>query len=167
MSGRPTLGELIGKQFPTEKVPMIIQWMENAHVITRQSDGSFSLTHDANVVLIEPNINLSVERFATHVTRLLRSGLTNLRSNDESMRNLERSSHVRHLPVKYVPAFLALAKELGQAFLDSIDGYLESRADDNSGEPTVAAGLHIYTYYGSPSQREAFPSRDNPADDGA
>jgi hypothetical protein len=151
--GTPTLTELVERRFPKEDVPEIIRRMqEEVHVVKRHPDGSFRLTRAASLVLVGPNVTSAAQRFATIVTRLFWSGLTNLRSGgDETFTNLERTSHIKHLPVKYIPTYLRLAKELGQALLESINSYLEDHDDPTSIDPTVEAGMHIYTYYGSPT----------------
>jgi hypothetical protein len=150
-NGDPSLSQLLEKQFTKKDIPKAVKWMERAKVVKRLTSGKFVLTRNANLVMIDPSITLAVERFATHATRLLWSGLANFRSTDTRMRNLERSAHITNLPVKFIPVFLELAKQLGQEFLDGIDAYLEDHADANSADATVEAGMHIYTYYGSPT----------------
>lgn len=166
--GTPTLAELISKHLPDDSVEAGLRWMEWANVITLCPDGSYVLTRQMNLVLVGPDISLAVERFATNVTRLFWSGLRNLKSAaNQSARNLDREARVTHLPERYAPAFLAFAKESAQAFLSVIDNYLESHDDPSTSEPTLEAGMHVYTWLGSPTTgpraRASFDSTDSQA----
>ena len=152
IDGTPTLTDLIRRHLPDESVESVLRWMQWAKVITHCSDGSYILTRQTNLVLVGPDITLAVDRFATNVTRLFWSGLRNLKSAaDQSSRNLDREARVTHLPARYAPAFLAFAKDNAQVLLSIIDNYLESRDDPATSEATLEAGMHVYTWLGSPT----------------
>ena len=142
--GNCTLRELIAERFPHKKPEVVLSWMQENGVIARQLDGSFALTRHS--VLIRDSQALEMERIATLATQYLETGLYNLRTRDESCRNLDRTARVFDLPGKYVPQFRQMVQEQTQAFLETIDNWLESRNAPNSGEAGVEAGVHSYAY---------------------
>jgi hypothetical protein len=145
-----SLRELIARRFPDKNTEDVLAWMEANGVVARQLDGTFTLTRRS--VVVGDSRALALERMVTLATEFLQTGLHNLKKAENEERRPDRISRVFHLPEKYRSQFRELVNEQMQAFLETVDSWLESRNDPNSAEPCVEAGVHSYVFI-APARR--------------
>jgi hypothetical protein len=143
------LAKLISKRFSPDRVETILSWMLNNKVIRRLKNRRFELVEGRSVLLRDSvRQSQAMARAAVIVPRYLQIVLRNAATDDLEAREVERDAGILVLPEKYVPLWRALVRERVQAFLESMDNWLEDHASADDAEPVREVSIHVHGYIG-------------------
>jgi hypothetical protein len=143
------LFDLMRKRFAAEKVESTLSWMLHNKVVRRLKDKRFELV-EGRPVLLRGTVRQSqaLARAAVIVPQYLQVVLRNAATADLDLREVERDAHILMLPEKYVPLWRSLVRERVQAFLESMDNWLEDHASNDDAEPVREVSIHVHSYIG-------------------
>jgi len=165
MSGaKPSLTGLVHSQNRRADAKGVITSMLNAGLLKKHGKAAYLPTREsATVQLLDP---LSVDHIAKAVIRLVETASRNVENSRGKVSLIERYAHVPDLKASDARAFAAFSRQQGQACLDTIEDWLESRqlkplsqrsyASGNG----VTAGVHIFAYLGEPILRKKRVARN-------
>jgi hypothetical protein len=140
----PSLEHLIARRFVGKGVADALNQIKLMHFLKESRSGHL-LPPSVQSLIIGGHGRLSRERVALRVGQLLATATHNTQASQASDMQFERVAHVRRLAVKHIPRFRAYVRVHGQALLELVDAWLEDHVSQR-GEPSVAAGVHLYQY---------------------
>jgi hypothetical protein len=152
--GRNSLGALIGKRVPPAHVGRALRWMSKRGVIHRRVDGRYVLQQQ-RTVFVGARDPLYLAWAAAHAIRRLKTALENWKTENPSMRQLDRITRIFDLPEEEVPSFREFAKNRAETCLEEIDNWLEDHRAREGRQRRVEAGVHVYGYVGGPQKGSA------------
>jgi hypothetical protein len=140
---------LMSRRFSAEKIGPALNWMLNNKVIRRLKDRRLKLVR-GRPVLLRGRVKQSqaLARAAVVVPQYLRIILRNAATADLNSREVERDARVLFLPEKFVPLWRSLARERAQAFLESMDNWLEDHASSDDVGAVREVSIHVHCYTG-------------------
>jgi hypothetical protein len=147
----------VRSQRPTADVKGILDAMINTGLIKKVSGNRF--VPIKSVATISEMHPLTVDHVAKTVMRLVETVHRNTQRRLESTRLIERYAHVPDLDPATARSFAAFSRQQGQAYLDSIEDWLESRRANRPSaraaptKKSVSAGVHIFAYVGRKGHR--------------
>lgn len=170
----PNLVSLVLSQDKNTDPKAVIRSMLNAGLLKKRAPRSYLPAKDsATVESLDP---LAIDHIAKTVMRLVETASQNISKSRDKLQLIERYAHVPDLTKTEARAFAVFSRQQGQACLDSIEDWLESRQVKQSSRTVVAgrginAGVHIFAYLGSSAsarkkavqsglRRRATPSRE-------
>lgn len=154
----PSLTSLILSQEKDADPEEITRSMLNAGLLKKKGLRSYLPEKDsATIESLDP---LSIDHIAKTVIRLVETASQNISKSREKPKLIERYAHVPDLSKSQAKAFADFSSQQGQACLDAIEDWLESRQVKSAhtgvaGNDGINAGVHIFAYLGSsPSARK-------------
>lgn len=150
--GRLSLRNLVIKVDPDADVAQVLRGLKDAGLIRKTANGRYLPTTSAAV--IPPLHPWAAEHTAKSVVRLVSTVRRNSSLDSDTPPLLERYSYVPDLDPAEAKAFAEFARSQGQAYLDTLDDWLEQRrARTIASSPKrpigIAAGVHLITYLGN------------------
>jgi hypothetical protein len=148
---KPNLPSLIHSQSRTADAQGVLASMINAGLVTRRPDASyFPAKESATIAALDP---LCVDHIAKAVIRLLETASRNTANDRDKVPLIERYAHVPNLSKSEARRFATFSRQQGQACLDTIEDWLESRQTDSrqrgvASAKGVSAGVHIFAFLG-------------------
>jgi hypothetical protein len=155
VNGRePNMTSLILSQDRRADVKAVIRSMVNAGLLRQNRSKSYFPEKDA--ATIESLDPLAVDHIAKTVMRLVETATRNVAKSRDKLQLIERYAHVPDLTMSQARAFAAFSRQQGQACLDAVEDWMESRQTtraDTTKKPRngVSAGVHIFAYLGEPA----------------
>jgi hypothetical protein len=155
---KPNLPSLIHSQSHAADAQAVLKSMINAGLVTRRRDASYlPAKESATIDALDP---LSVDHIAKTVIRLVETASRNIASTRGKVPLIERYAHVPDLSRSEARAFAIFSRQQGQACLDTIEDWLESRQAGSrpSGSAStkgVSAGVHIFAFVGKAPARKS------------
>lgn len=150
--GRNCLRRLVERIDPDVDSMEILRNLKQVGLIRRNKDGRYLPTASATVI---PRLHpWATEHAAKSVIRLVSTVFRNASREADDPPLLERYSYVPDLPPEERKLFAEFSRSQGQAYLDTIDDWLEQRRAQKlrSGgrQPRrgIPAGVHVITYLG-------------------
>jgi len=150
--GRNCLRRLVEKLDPDIDPMEILRNLKHLGLIRRTKDGRYLPTASATVI---PRLHPWVtEHAAKSVIRLVSTVSRNASREADDPPLLERYSYVPDLHPEERRAFAEFSRAQGQAYLDTIDDWLEQRraprlrSGRRQSSRGVPAGVHVITYLG-------------------
>lgn len=150
--GRNCLRRLVERLDPDVDPMEILRNLKQVGLIRRNKDGRYLPTASATVI---PRLHpWATEHAAKSVIRLVSTVFRNASREADDPPLLERYSYVPDLPPEERKVFAEFSRSQGQAYLDTIDDWLEQRRAQKmrSGRRKprrgVPAGVHVITYLG-------------------
>ncbi len=146
-----TLSSLIRSQRRKANPEDVIKSMVNAGLLRSCGPDSYMPAKDsATIETLDP---LSVDHIAKTIMRLVETASRNTAESKNKLSLIERYAHVPDLTKSEARAFAAFSRQQGQACLDAIEDWLESRqvnsvAQESMQSRGVNAGVHIFAYLG-------------------
>lgn len=156
--GRNCLRLLVQKLDPDVDSMEILRNLKQVGLIRRTKDGRYLPTASATVI---PRLHpWATEHAAKSLIRLVSTVFRNASREVNDPPLLERYSYVPDLSHEHGKAFADFSRSQGQAYLDTIDDWLEQRRAQKSGSGRrqvrrgIPAGVHVITYLGdNPASR--------------
>jgi hypothetical protein len=150
--GRVSLRNLVFKVDPDADAVQVLRGMKDAGLIRKTASGRYLPTTSAAV--IPPLHPWAAEHTAKSVVRLVSTVRRNSSLDSGTPPLLERYSYVPDLDPAEAKAFAEFARSQGQAYLDTLDDWLEQRRARPTGSSPkrpigIAAGVHLITYLGN------------------
>jgi hypothetical protein len=152
----PNLTSLILSQDDRANSSDVIRSMLNAGLLRKSGRGLFSPARDA--ATLESLDPLAVDHIAKTIMRLVETATRNVAKSRDKLQLIERYAHVPNLTRSQAKAFALFSRQQGQACLDTIEDWLETRQTNQSKSPRKAsrgvnAGVHIFAYLGEPAPK--------------
>jgi len=162
----PSLSSLVLSQSKKANSADVIKSMINASLLRPHKVGMYLPAKDsATIETLDP---LSVDHIAKTVMRLVETASRNVAKSKNKLSLIERYAHVPDLTKAEAKAFAVFSREQGQACLDAIEDWLETRqVRRTSGESMqskgVNAGVHIFAYLGDSGEAKQKTARSKAA----
>jgi uncharacterized protein DUF6502 len=151
-----TLETLIKRRLPAAHVPAAIHWLETNGIIT--SDGDGIVTARRRHLIARPGSgSLLIERALTMAAYYLGTVLYNHAGGGRETYP-DRVAFVAKVPARHLKRFRQFVLAQGDAYLETVDNWLEGHRADGSGEPVVGMGVHMYLF--STPERKRSASRE-------
>ncbi len=147
----PSLASLISSQSKKAIPADVTRAMINSRLLRPDRRGMYLPAKDsATIDLLDP---LSVDHIAKTVMRLVETASKNVSKSKNKLSLIERYAHVPDLSSSEARAFAVFSKQQGQACLDAIEDWLETRQVGSVPSASVKsrsvnAGVHIFAYLG-------------------
>ncbi len=147
----PSLASLISSQSKKAIPADVIRAMINSRLLRPDQRGMYLPAKDsATIDSLDP---LSVDHIAKTVMRLVETASRNVSKSKNKLSLIERYAHVPDLSKSEARAFAVFSKQQGQACLDAIEDWLETRQVGSVSKASVRsqgvnAGVHIFAYLG-------------------
>lgn len=143
----PSLASLIRSQYKNADVLDVLAAMKASGLIRKSGARKYLPTRDA-ATITQLNV-LAVDHIAKTVMRLVETATRNTQRSDGGARLIERYAHVPNLASRESRAFAAFSAAQGQACLDTMEDWLETRRVRGSAGKAkggVSAGVHIFAF---------------------
>jgi hypothetical protein len=158
----PSLESLVLSQNRRADPKEVIGSMLNAGLVRRIRPRYYLPTKDsATIDSLDP---LAVDHIAKTIMRLVETASRNVEKSRHKVQLIERYAHVPNLTKSEANAFAQFSRQQGQACLDAIEDWMETRQlKPTSGRVAanvgINAGVHIFAYLGGPAvaRRKAVP----------
>lgn len=137
---------LMSRRFAPEKIGAALDWMLDNKVIRQLKDKKFALVKGRPVLWVKQSQALA--RAAVVIPQYLRIVLRNATTSDFNSKEVERDARVLFLPERFVSLWRSLARERSQAFLESMDNWLEDHASTDDAGPVREVSIHVHCYTG-------------------
>jgi hypothetical protein len=158
----PSLSSLISSQSKKANPADVIKSMINASLLRPYKLGRYLPAKDsATIESLDP---LSVDHIAKTVMRLVETASRNVTKSKNKLSLIERYAHVPDLTEAEAKAFAGFSRQQGQACLDAIEDWLETRQVGSMSRGSrqskgVNAGVHIFAYLGGTGVVKRKPTR--------
>lgn len=145
----PNIESLVLGQDRNANVGNVILSMLTAGLIRKKRNNTYLPMKDsATITTLDP---LSVDHIAKTVMRLVETASRNTGHSRKRIQLIERYAHVPDLSRREARAFAVFSRQQGQAYLDSIEDWLEIRQIRNANGSVkrgggVSAGVHVFAY---------------------
>jgi hypothetical protein len=147
---------LIGSLDPSADASEVLRNMKMVGLIRKTKGGRYLPTASATVI---PGLHpWATEHAARSVIRLVSTVFRNANRDGGEAPLLERYSYVPDLNPEEGREFADFSRSQGQAYLDTLDDWLEQRRVRDSGlaprnrKRGIAAGVHVIAYLGDGAQ---------------
>lgn len=159
-SSRHSLASLVRSENRQVNVTDVVAAMKRLKLIRRLTDGRYRpTTRLATIQELDPVL---AEHVCHSLGRLLMTVSNNTRSKVSGLRLIERSAQVHDLPQNKLSEFRDFANAQGEAFVSSMNDWLESRRARNGSRArssVAQAGIHLFAFTDqTPKQRRSRPS---------
>jgi len=146
-SGRHSLASLVRSESREVEPKDVVTAMKRLKLVRRVAGGRYRpTTRLATIQELDPVL---AEHVCQSLGRLLMTVSNNTRSRTNGLRLIERSAQVHDLPRSRLGEFRDFANTQGEAFVSSMNDWLESRRARN-GEwtklRTAQAGVHLFAF---------------------
>lgn len=149
----PSLASLILSQNRNADANAVTRSMLKAGLLKKKGAKSFLPAKDsATVASLDP---VSIDHIAKTVIRLVETASQNISKSKGKVSLIERYAHVPNLAKSEASAFADFSRQQGQACLDAIEDWLESRqlkqpiVNSTRPELGMSAGVHVFAYLGN------------------
>ncbi|MBS0366969.1 MAG: hypothetical protein JSR67_14220 [Proteobacteria bacterium] len=143
------LRRLVGRRFQQRRIPDAVKWMKENRIVRKTRRNTYALATGRQMVYSSKHRHrIGVERAAVLVSQYLGVALRNAFAANPHIRDIDRDARVYFLPEKYVPLWREVVRERAQAFLESIDNWLEDHARHARAGNVREVALHCYSYTG-------------------
>jgi hypothetical protein len=164
IKGKNSLRSLIRTLDPSADALEVLRNMKMVGLIRKTKGGRYLPTTNATVI---PGLHpWATEHAARSVIRLVSTVFRNANREGNDPALLERYSYVPDLSPEEGRNFADFSRSQGQAYLDTLDDWLEQRriretalARRSRGRG-IAAGVHVITYLGDGTQVQHRPKRE-------
>jgi hypothetical protein len=145
----PTIESLILSQDKRADVSRVVRSMLDSGLMRARKDHKYvPKKESAMITTLDP---LSVDHIAKTVMRLVETASRNTGKSRGKLQLIERYAHVPDLARRESKAFALFSRQQGQAYLDSIEDWLETRQTRNQRGSAkrgsgVNAGAHVFAF---------------------
>lgn len=159
-SSRISFASLVRAENKQVDVTGVVAAMKRLKLVRRLADGRYRpTTRLATIQDLDPVL---AEHVCHSLGRLLMTVSNNTRRGSNGLRLIERSAQVHDLPYAKLSEFRDFANAQGEAFVSSMNDWLESRRARNGARVrsrVAQAGIHLFAFADkTPHPRKARPS---------
>jgi hypothetical protein len=165
VKGKNSLRNLIRALDPSADASEVLRNMKMVGLIRKTKGGRYLPTASATVV---PGLHpWATEHAARSVIRLVSTVFRNANRDGDDPPLLERYSYVPDLSPEEGREFAEFSRSQGQAYLDTLDDWLEQRRIRDSGVASgnrkrgIAAGVHVIAYLADGAEVKQAAKRDS------
>lgn len=146
-AGRPSLASLVRSESSKIEPGDVVTAMKRLKLVRRLAGGRYRpTTRLAKIQELDPVL---AEHVCHSLGRLLMTVSNNTRRSRSGLRLIERSAQVQDLPQSRLGEFRDFANTQGEAFVSSMNDWLESRRARNGARTkarVTQAGVHIFAF---------------------
>jgi hypothetical protein len=126
VDGKHGLRRLIGMYYPKNRFRMVLNSLKDAGLIAEVENGAWVPTERCAVF---PRLNTELlAHLAEGISRLIDTMTRNVTSKKDEVPLFERSAKVKSLDAGDMPAFRSFVSDQANAFLSTVDDWLEAHA---------------------------------------
>jgi hypothetical protein len=146
----PCLRELIRSQGRSSDERAVLKSMVSSGLVRRNRRGAYVPRKES--ATIGALNSLAIDHVAKTVMRLVETASRNTTGSKGRLTLIERYAHVPDLAKAEARAFAVFSRQQGQAYLDTVEDWLESRQvgqkKPKPSEASINAGVHIFAFLG-------------------
>lgn len=158
-----SLAALVRSQSRAVDADAIVESMKRAGLLKQVGRGEFLPAREsATIQTLTP---LAIDHVAKTIMRLVETASNNTQKSRDRLTLIERYAHVPDLASSEARAFASFTKQQGQACLDTIEDWLETRQVakyervGKAAKKSTNAGVHIFAFIGGEARNRSVPTR--------